>query len=73
MKKKNLKSLNLNKTSISSFQKDIISGGTATGGGTIGTLCALYSNIIECGSRTCISTAQATEEIKPTCFNCGEQ
>lgn len=63
MKKKSIKNLKLNKVSISSFQKERITGGT------IGTFCTLYSAII-CPSETCISTAQSGEEIKPSCNNC---
>lgn len=67
MKKNQLKSLSLNKQSISKLQQDHISGGA-----TIGTFCALISNVIECPSETCISTAQTGEVVKPTCANCDQ-
>jgi aspartate carbamoyltransferase regulatory subunit len=66
MKKKNLKSLNLNKKSISILQQAKVSGGT------IGTLCALISNVIECPSATCITTANSGEVMKPSCGSCDQ-
>ena len=71
MKKRNFKSLKLNKQSISIFEKDMISGGTV-GVGTIGTFCGLISNVIECPSRTCISTANSGDVVRDTCANCDQ-
>jgi len=67
MKKKNLKSLKLNKRSVSILQQDKVSGG-----GTIGTFCALYSNVIACPSSTCITTANSGEVPKPSCGSCDQ-
>ncbi|MBC8756322.1 hypothetical protein H2O64_16730 [Kordia sp. YSTF-M3] len=67
MKKKEIKSLSLNKRSISTLQQDSV-----VGGATIGTLCALISNVFACPSETCISTAQTGGVVQPTCANCDQ-
>ncbi|MBC8756457.1 hypothetical protein H2O64_17415 [Kordia sp. YSTF-M3] len=66
MKKKNLKSLKLNKTFVSSFKKNKVVGGSVT---LMPSLITVNSFII-CESETCITTAQVGEELKPTCGNC---
>ncbi|MEM6721018.1 MAG: hypothetical protein AAF611_16930 [Bacteroidota bacterium] len=63
MKKRNLKSLNLNKKSISRLQSDEITGGTGVSWALI------KASIGFCITDTCISTVYEGP-VKETCANC---
>jgi len=58
MKKKNLKTLKLNKKSIAKMQKEQIKGGTF-----------ITESLAWCFSDTCITTVY-NGPMKPTCGNC---
>lgn len=65
MKKKNLKSLNLNKTVISNLNKAQVNGGN---GGTI----TCFESLAWCFSDTCISTVYEGP-VQNTCAFCNHQ
>lgn len=70
MKKKNLKSLNLNKKSVSNLTKSTVTGGR-TNGVTAATICLRYANADELLAQTrTIVTNFVSGGIHKTCWRC---
>lgn len=70
MKKRNLKSLNLNKNSVSNLTKTTVTGGR-TNGVTRATVCLLYHNADELLAETNpIVTRRVSGGIHKTCWTC---
>lgn len=70
MKKKNLKSLNLNKNSVSNLTKSAVTGGR-TNGVTRATICLRYQNADELLTKTnTIVTNFVSGGIHETCWRC---
>ena len=64
MKKRNLKSLALNKKSISNLQQEASKGGTVTFTTVVTVITCQW-----CPTDTCVSTVYEGP-VKPTCHNC---